>query len=41
VPPVLTDRARIASELIRHVNVQRAARAREDDRVAKALGRIL
>ena len=33
LPPVLTDRERIASELIRRVNAQRSARTREDDLV--------
>jgi len=33
LPPVLTDRERIAGELIRHVNTQRSARTREDDLV--------
>jgi hypothetical protein len=37
LPPVLTDRERIASELIRHVNAQRSARTREDDLVRERL----
>ena len=31
LPPVLTDRERLAAELIRHVNAQRSARTRKDD----------
>ena len=37
LPPVLTDRERIASELIRHVNTQRSARTREDDLVRERI----
>jgi hypothetical protein len=33
LPPVLTDRERIASELMRHVNAERSVRTREDDLV--------
>jgi hypothetical protein len=33
MPPVLTDRERIAAELVRIVKAQRAAQRREDDRV--------
>jgi len=37
LPPVLTDRERIATELIRHVNARRSARTREDDLVRERI----
>lgn len=33
LPPVLTDRERIAIELVRHVKAQRAAQTQRDDLV--------
>lgn len=35
LPPVLTDRERIATELVRHVKAQRSPRTRGDDLIRK------
>ena len=35
MPPVLTDRERLAAEFVRHVNAQRSPRTRGDDAVRK------